>query len=327
MVEAKKTYESNLVSLHRTSFLPSSTSVQQLQLVTLTEPTCSTCTSTVFSQEACLLRPMPVPSEVLSQITIDEDEVFTALRSLNPGKSKGIDVIGPGVLKHLPCLFFMWSITSSLWVYLFAIYLDFAKAFDTAPHTELLHKLSAFGIDIWGSVVVVSIIIRSCIQGTLTFCNLTLTLSMIHDWSTMWSLKFQGKKCVHVRFSTSSHAPVSYRLDDHVIESRSTHRDLGVTLCHDLSWDHHYDETSAKAYRCLGLLRRTFCSANCISTKKELYLTLVCSKVMYCSQLWHPHKLKDVRKLEAIQRRATKFILGYLAKATNLAWWNYTYCH
>ena len=130
---------------------------------------------------------------------------------------------------------------------------------------------------------------------------LQLDLDSLHDWSTMWNLKFQGKKCVHVRFSTSSHAPVSYRLDDHVIESRSTHRDLGVTLCHDLSWDHHCDVISAKAYRCLGLLRRTFCSANCISTKKELYLTLVCSKVMYCSQLWCPHKLKDVRKLEAIQ--------------------------
>ena len=115
--------------------------------------------------------------------------------------------------------------------------------------------------------------------------------------------------------------PVSYRLDDHVIESRSTHRDLGVTLCHDLSWDYHYlswdyhyDVISAKAYRCLGLLRRTFCSANCISTKKEFYLTLVRSKVMYCSQLWRPHKLKDVRKLEAIQLRATKFILGYPCK-------------
>ena len=47
-----------------------------------------------------------------------------------------------------------------------------------------------------------------------------------------------------------------------------------------------------------------------ISLKKLLYLALVRSKVTYCSQLWRPHLLKDIRRLEAIQHRATKFILN-----------------
>ncbi len=66
---------------------------------------------------------------------------------------------------------------------------------------------------------------------------------------------------------------------------------------------------SYKAYKMLGLLKRTFSSTNSIKTKKQLYLSLVRSQLSYGSQLWRPMLLKDILSLEKIQRRATKFIL------------------
>ena len=60
----------------------------------------------------------------------------------------------------------------------------------------------------------------------------------------------------------------------------------------------------------LGLLRRTFCSTNSISAKKSLYLSLVRSQLVYCSQIWSPYQAKDIKLLEDVQRRATKFILS-----------------
>ena len=48
------------------------------------------------------------------------------------------------------------------------------------------------------------------------------------------------------------------------------------------------------------------------ASKKLLYISLVRSQLIYCSQLWRPYLLKDIITLERIQRRtrATKFILN-----------------
>ena len=75
----------------------------------------------------------------------------------------------------------------------------------------------------------------------------------------------------------------------------------------DLQWKSHY---LFIRHKILGFLRRVFSSVNCVRAKNVLYLSLVRSKLLYCSPIWHPHLLSDVRALENVQRRATKFILN-----------------
>ena len=72
----------------------------------------------------------------------------------------------------------------------------------------------------------------------------------------------------------------------------------------------HIAQISSKAYRILGLLRRTFSATNSITTRKSLYISLVRSQLLYGSQIWRPVLIKDIKSLEQIQRRATKFILN-----------------
>ena len=55
-------------------------------------------------------------------------------------------------------------------------------------------------------------------------------------------------------------------------------------------------------------MRRTFRNkTTCVSAKKIL---LIRSILTYCSPLWRPHRLGDIKKLEQVQRRATKYILS-----------------
>ena len=56
-------------------------------------------------------------------------------------------------------------------------------------------------------------------------------------------------------------------------------------------------------------MRRTFSSHCPVETRKKLYISLIRSQLVYGSQLWRPMLIKDITKLEQLQRRATKFIL------------------
>ena len=56
----------------------------------------------------------------------------------------------------------------------------------------------------------------------------------------------------------------------------------------------------------LGLLRRGFSSSVSVPAKRSI--SLVRSQVLYCSSVWHPYLLVDIKYLECVQRRATKFI-------------------
>ena len=67
---------------------------------------------------------------------------------------------------------------------------------------------------------------------------------------------------------------------------------------------------ASKAYRSLGLLRRHFSRHISSAAKKSLYVSLVRSRLTYCSVVWRPHLIKDILKLEGIQRRSTRFILN-----------------
>ena len=71
----------------------------------------------------------------------------------------------------------------------------------------------------------------------------------------------------------------------------------------------HYNFVSSRAYKQLGLLKRTFPFVH-VSAKKNLFLSLVGSQLIYCSPVWRPHLLKHISFLEKVQRRSTKYILN-----------------
>ena len=76
----------------------------------------------------------------------------------------------------------------------------------------------------------------------------------------------------------------------------------------DLSWTDHYSHICSKAYSVLYMIRRSFSTVDVV-VKRWLYVSMVRSKLSYCSQLWHPNLKKDILALECVQHRATKYIL------------------
>jgi len=69
-----------------------------------------------------------------------------------------------------------------------------------------------------------------------------------------------------------------YILNNIPIESRNSVKDLGVMITTDFSWTERHKIIISKAYKSLGLIRRTF-KTNNISVKKHLYVSMICCTV------------------------------------------------
>ena len=64
----------------------------------------------------------------------------------------------------------------------------------------------------------------------------------------------------------------------------------------------HLQHILSKAYKMLGLLRRTFSTTIPVNSKNQLYISLIRSQFMYCSVLWKPYLIKHIQQFERIQR-------------------------
>ena len=135
-------------------------------------------------------------------------------------------------------------------------------------------------------------------------------LNSLSTWSKS-NLSFNLQKTVLLQFSCSKSPVVhDYQLNETSINCKDHYKDLGVIFSHDLSWSKHISSIVAKAYKTLALIRRTFHhSTTSVSVRKTLYMSLIRSQLTYCSPVWRPHLIEDIKILEKVQRRATKWIL------------------
>ena len=76
----------------------------------------------------------------------------------------------------------------------------------------------------------------------------------------------------------------------------------------DLSRNLHGDKITAKANGVLVWVKRTCRDLKDIDTMKTLYCSLVRPLLEYSWETWKPHTKRNIDKLEAVQRRATRWI-------------------
>ena len=96
---------------------------------------------------------------------------------------------------------------------------------------------------------------------TLIVTSCSYDVDAMCSWSVKWklTLSFNAIKCKHVRFGTSSpHIP--YSINGTPLELVFSYKDLGVTISSDLSFSVHIDSVLSKAYKSLGLIRRSLMS-------------------------------------------------------------------
>ena len=100
-----------------------------------------------------------------------------------------------------------------------------------------------------------------------------------------------------------------YHLNDQPIPSKSVVRYLGMYINSHLKWSDHVKHITAKASRSLNYLRHTL-FASPSTVKSAAYNCLVRPLLEYASPVWYLHTARDIDRLEAIQRRAARWVCG-----------------
>jgi ribonucleases P/MRP protein subunit RPP40 len=144
--------------------------------------------------------------------------------------------------------------------------------------------------------------------------NFNTALKCLTDWSVDWQLPISAAKSYWMRLSNKM--VIDYDVDfvlagNHISEVHEI-RDLGVIFDDNLSFTNHISSIIGKARQRLFLLRKSFITKD-VGILILAFKTYVLPILEYCSPVWSPCQLHDIKRIESVQRGFTKKLLGYEA--------------
>jgi hypothetical protein len=127
-------------------------------------------------------------------------------------------------------------------------------------------------------------------------------------WKSDWLKAFHPDKC-SVLSVTKKRQQIqhNYILHNHIFESVSSAKYLGITVQSNLKWDKHINDITSKGNKSLGFLKRNIKTSN-QQIKTQAYQALVRPKLEYSCSIWVPRTSESIRKIEMVQRRAARYI-------------------
>ena len=133
----------------------------------------------------------------------------------------------------------------------------------------------------------------------------------LNGWATDNGLTFNQMKCKCQRI-TRKKTPVEYpyALNGSVLAAANQEKDLGVWVSNELCWKKQVVEQTSKANKLLGFVRRSSWEIRSQRTRRCLFLSVVRPHLGYATQIWAPQTIELIKRVERVQRRATKFILN-----------------
>lgn len=140
--------------------------------------------------------------------------------------------------------------------------------------------------------------------------NLNTCLARVGEWCNTWQMSLNLDKTVCMTITHKS-KPIefAYAIEGYPLARVSSYKYLGVIISHDLRWSTHIDSIVKKANYKLWYLRRSL-KLSSMNTNLLAYKTLIRPLMEYACEIWDPHNVNDVLKLEKVQRLALRFIFS-----------------
>ena len=129
-------------------------------------------------------------------------------------------------------------------------------------------------------------------------------LAKLRTWSDAWQLGINCGKCsvMHLGIRNPGH---EYSIGAFELPSVEKICDLGIKYNNKINFGENIDSAVARAYQRIYLIFRGFVSRNA-SLLKQAYITYVRPLLEYCTPVWSPYLIKDIVKVENVQRYFTR---------------------
>lgn len=157
-------------------------------------------------------------------------------------------------------------------------------------------------------------------------------LDRIQEWLSLNKLSFCPSKCELVSYSRRKKLiPSSYSINNVVIKSLQSKKDLGVTFSSDLSFNLHLKNVKTSCFKSLGFIMRSLYSVQDIDSHLLLFNALILSKLNYAVVVWMPQTDCGTHALETVQasfcRRLFYKVNGFYPSFPNNISYSDLRCH
>ena len=138
-------------------------------------------------------------------------------------------------------------------------------------------------------------------------------LVLLEDWARKWGMKINPQKCNLQYFTKKRVSAPIIRICNEIINYKKTQRLLGLVLDSPrLKWVDHIKYLKSESIRRINFLKVFSSSVKGSSAKilRMFYVSYIRAKIDYGSIIYASAKSAELQKLEIIQNRAIRLILG-----------------
>ena len=134
-------------------------------------------------------------------------------------------------------------------------------------------------------------------------------LNKIWRWSRKWQMEFNVDKSQVMEMGGGGRRPVWTYTVEGGMELRKVQRekDLGVIIQSNIQSDSHIDRIFGETYNVIKNVGLAFHYMD-KEMMKKLLVTVIRPRLEYAQVVWSPYKKKHIKKLERLQRMATKMV-------------------
>ncbi|XP_045471735.1 uncharacterized protein LOC123678645 [Harmonia axyridis] len=136
------------------------------------------------------------------------------------------------------------------------------------------------------------------------------SLELVQSWCLRNGLILNLKKCFKVTFTRKTQPlAFDYHIGGDLIAAGDHFRDLGVWFDSELSFVPHVEDLCSSACRSLGFLFRSFRELDDLSALRNVYFSLVLSRLEYANMIWFPIYATHLTPIERVQRKFLKYVV------------------